>query len=70
MRRAGNFRIMEELGKLQKNSPFAVGDLNLHFHLIRNVISSVQQASNSTYGLGAMTVLVVTCSLYIFLLEP
>lgn len=70
MRRAGNFRIMEELGKLLKNSSFAVGDLNLHLHLIRNVISSAQQASNYSYSLGAMTVLVVTCSSYVFLLEP
>lgn len=62
MRRARNFRTMEELGKLQNNPPFVVGDLNLHLHLIRKVISSAQQASNSTYGLGTTTVLVVTCS--------
>lgn len=60
--RAGNFRIIEESGKLHKNSPVAVGALKLHLHSARKVISSIQQVSDSTYDLGVMTILVLTCS--------
>lgn len=58
--RAGNFRIIEESGKLRKNSPFVVGALKLHLHSIRKVISSIQQVSNSTYDLSVTTIWILT----------